>query len=68
MEEKRKKAGVMQEDTKKTENRFSKEQLISSARFQERKDIVNALLNEEELYTIKDVEEKIKNYMKGEVK
>lgn len=65
---KKKEAEAMQEDIKKTENRFSKEQLVSSARFRERKDIVNVLLNEGELYAIKDVEEKIKKYMKGEVK
>lgn len=68
MERKKKEAKAMQEDTRKGENRFSKEQMCSSVRFRERKDIVNALLKEGELYTIRDVEEKIEKYMKGEVK
>ncbi len=47
---------------------FSKEQLVSSERFRERKDILEALLDESETYTIKTAEEKMENYMKGKVK
>lgn len=50
------------------ENRFSKGQLLSAGRFQERRDIVQALLKEGELYTVRDVEEKIEDYMKGKVR
>ena len=54
--------------TGKVENKFSKEQLIASNRFRERRDILEALLETGELYTVKAVEEKIESYMKGKVK
>lgn len=54
--------------TGKVENKFSKEQLIASNRFRERRDILEALLVTGELYTVKAVEEKITSYMKGKVK
>ena len=54
--------------TGKVENKFSKEQLIASNRFLERRDILEALLVTGELYTVKAVEEKITSYMKGKVK
>lgn len=52
----------------KAEIKFSKEQLVASERFRERRDILEALLKTEELYTVKAVEGKIENYMKGKVK
>jgi hypothetical protein len=55
-------------DTGTNENKFSKEQLIASNRFRERRDILEALLKSGELYTVKIVEEKIESYMKGKVK
>lgn len=54
--------------TGKAENEFSKEQLLASSRFRERRDILEALLKSGELYTVKTVEEKIESYMKGKVK
>lgn len=54
-------------DTGNIENKFSKEQLSTSKRFQERRDILEALLDDGKLYTVKAVEEKIENYMKGKV-
>ena len=54
--------------TGKVENKFSKEQLIASNRFRERRDILEALLKFGDLYTVKAVEEKIESYMKGKVK
>lgn len=59
---------VVLEEAVNAENKFSKEQLLTSKRFRDRKDIVNALLSNEQLYTVKSVEEKIANYMKGKVK
>lgn len=47
---------------------FSKAQLLSSERFKGRRDIVNALLDEDEKYTVQAVEEMIEKYMKGQVK
>ena len=55
-------------DTGKAENKFFKEQLIASERFRERRDILEALLEAGEQYTVKAVEEKIECYMKGRVK
>ena len=60
-EEKKKQDGKM-------ELKFSKEQLLLSERFQERKDIIAALLHDEEQYTIKEAEERMEQYMKGKVK
>ena len=47
---------------------FSKRQLMSSSRFWDRRDLLEALLDEKELYTIKAVEKKIQKYMKGRVR
>ncbi len=54
--------------TGKVENKFSKEQLIASNHFRERRDILEALLETGKLYTVKTVDEKIESYMKGKVK
>lgn len=48
--------------------RFSKEQLLSSERFRDRRDILEALLKDGGQYTMKAVAKKINNYMKGKVK
>lgn len=65
---KKKAAGAPPEEISRAGNRFSKEQLIASARFRERRDILEALLDEGGTYTVKDVEEKVENYMKGRVR
>ena len=46
---------------------FSKEQLLASNRFQDRRDLLEALLDEQKSYTMKAVEEIINKYMKGKV-
>ena len=65
---KKKAQEVVAADIGEVENKFSKEQLAASERFRERRDILEALLVDGELYTVKAVEEKIENYMKGKVK
>lgn len=55
-------------EPKKIEKLFSKEQLLAAERFQERKDIVNALLSPDKQYTVEAVEQMIEKYMKGQVK
>lgn len=65
---KKKASEAVAADIVEIENKFSKEQLATSGRFRERRDILEALLNDGELYTVKAVEEKIENYMKGRVK
>lgn len=56
------------EDGLRVERLFSKEQLLAAERFQERKDIVNALLSPDKEYTVEAVEQMIDKYMKGQVK
>lgn len=55
-------------EPEKIEKLFSKEQLLAAERFQERKDIVNALLSPDNQYTVEAVEQMIEKYMKGQVK
>lgn len=47
---------------------FTKEALVNSKRFRNEHDIVSALLQDDVEYTISEVEDMIKNYMKGKVK
>ena len=68
MTEKKKAVETVPETIRAAENKFSKEQLLMSERFKDRRDIADALLDDGVLYTVKDVELKIENYMKGKVK
>lgn len=55
----------------KIKSKFSKKQLISAKRFQNRKDAVTAVLSEysdSEMFSVSEVEQKLDNYMKGKVK
>lgn len=45
--------------------KFSKKQFVDSKRFANRKDLVNALLKEGEMYSIVEVEDLIKNFLYG---
>ena len=54
--------------SEQTEPKFSKEQILVSARFANRRDLVNALLDEKKSYTVKNVDSLIEKYMKGQVK
>lgn len=56
------------ESAKTTDMMFSKEQLLSSERFRNRRDILNALLKEDVSYTAVQAENIIEKYMKGKVK
>lgn len=49
-------------------NRFTKEQLLSSARFRERRDLLEALLSGEGRYSIAETEQEMEKYRKGKVK
>ncbi len=68
MTEKKKAVETVPETIRAAENKFSKEQLLMSERVKDRRDIADALLDDGVLYTVKDVEQKIENYMKGKVK
>ena len=65
---KKKMSKEVPESARKAENEFSKEQLTASARFRERRDILEALLEPGRTSTQPGAEEKIENYMKGKVK
>lgn len=54
-------------EIKNTEDKFSKEQIVKSKRFRNNIDLLNAILKENRQYTLKEVEEIIKNFMKGKV-
>lgn len=63
-----KKKAATATEPEKVESLFSKEQLLAAKRFQDRKDIVNAILSPDKKYTVNAVEEMIEKYMKGQVK
>lgn len=50
------------------EPKFSKEKLMKSKRFSERRDILGALLDANKEYTVADVEKMISNYFERNVK
>ena len=52
----------------KTEPLFSKTQILASAKYRVRRDLVDALLDDGKKYTIKEVDELINKFMKGKVK
>ncbi len=49
-------------------SRFTREPLISSTRFRDRQDLLNALLSPGQAYSIAGVEQMIDEYRKGKVK
>ena len=52
----------------KIEQKFSKAQILASAQYANRRDLVDALLEAEKQYTKKEVDELINKFMKGTVK
>lgn len=58
---------TVEEIVAKGENTFTKAQLLSAKRFTGRQDLLNALLDKNQKYTVKTVEEMIEKYMKGRV-
>ncbi|MCC0641741.1 hypothetical protein IC217_16750 [Clostridioides sp. ES-W-0017-02] len=56
----------MSKTLSKEENyKFTKEQIVNSKKYVNRKDLLNAILKENELYSFSDVEEIIDKFMKG---
>lgn len=55
------------EGRKKEEAKFSKEQLVAAKRFQGRRDLIAALLEAGRQYTVAEAEQKIEQYLKGQV-
>lgn len=48
--------------------KYTKEQLIGSERYRNRRDLLGALLKDGEVYTLHDADTLLSNYMKGKVK
>jgi len=46
---------------------FSKEQILTSVKYRNNRDLVDALLDEKKKYTMESVDNLIENYMKGKV-
>lgn len=47
---------------------FTRRALMSSARYQDKKDLVRALLKEDRKYTVSETDEMIEKFRKGKVK
>lgn len=58
----------LSESERDSRARFSKAQLISSKRFGDRRDVLGALLSDNEDYTVETAERLITEFMKGQVK
>lgn len=54
--------------SKKTNTGYAREELASAGSFRHRIDLVNALLEEDKLYTKEEARKIIDGYLKGEVK
>lgn len=54
--------------SEQTELMFSKEQILASDRYVNRRDLVDALLDTDKSYTLETVDNLIEKYMKGQVK
>lgn len=54
--------------TEQNEQKFSKEQILASARYANRRDLVDALLDKDKSYTFETVDSMIEKYKKGQVK
>ena len=54
--------------TKNVEPNFYKKQLLTSEKYASRRDLLNALLDDNEAYTTVQVDEIIEKFLKGKVK
>ena len=54
-------------ENKVIENKFTKEQLVNSEKYRQYKDLLQAILKENKQYTLKQIDEEIKKFMKGKV-
>nr|DAH43944.1 MAG TPA: hypothetical protein [Caudoviricetes sp.] len=61
-------AKVPDKPVKKETQKYSKEQILASARFAGRRDLVDALLEKDKSYTLETVKNMITKYLKGQVK
>ncbi len=54
--------------TEKSEALFTKEQLLRSERFRGKRDVLNAVLRDNEKYSVERAEQEIEKFLKGRVK
>lgn len=52
----------------KEEIKHSKEVLLTSKKFKDKRDLLNTILENDKSYTFSEVESKIKEFLEGEVK
>ncbi|SES68605.1 hypothetical protein [[Clostridium] polysaccharolyticum] len=55
-------------DKKSKETKFTKEQILNSKRYESKKDLVNAVLDDNGSFSLSEVEKLINDYLKKEVK
>lgn len=68
MAEDKKRKRTVKTPEEKREHKFSKEQILASGRFREKRDLIDALLDGSKQYTIRNAEEILENYLKGKVR
>lgn len=57
----------MAKETNLDELKFAKSQIVNSKKYRIRKDLVNALLDEDKLYSFDEVDKLINKFMKSKV-
>lgn len=60
--------GVKKENNNNKEPVFTKEQILASGKYANRRDLVDALLNEGKTYKMETVDSMIEKFMKGKVR
>ena len=65
---KRGSGAVAEERSKQDKPKFTRQQVLASARYKNRRDLVAALLDEGKTYTIAEVDQMVDQFMKGKVK
>ena len=59
---------IQDENVKEIESsKFTKSQITSSKKYRNRRDLINAILDDSKLYSIDEVDALIKQFMKSEV-
>ena len=59
---------VSESPANKVESKFYKEQILGSKRYQHRRDILSAMLDDDKAYTHAEIERTIEKFLKGKVK
>lgn len=57
-----------QEEVQISENEYTKEQILAASRYQGRRDLIEALLDDRKKYTMETVDRMVEDFMKRMVK